>query len=107
MIESLIANAEHTAKVERPTDAESTIGGRRVTWTTIYETLPCYVQPKDAELDVALERRQSSMRAMLYFEGAYTMVVGDKVTWQGLTGTVMSVTDMAGRGVVSKAVIGP
>jgi hypothetical protein len=98
---SLINLCTKSATIERRTSAQATannLGGDVPTWATVYADLPVSIQPAMGRTVREFARMSMQISHTAYTPTPVSLQTGDRLTCDGITYTVQSFRDMAGRG---------
>lgn len=97
----MLANLQpHTVNVSRPTPTKGTSGAEKDTYTTVYSSLPCFVQPVSASWQVRYAQRGIDVSHSVYFNQALTIKPGDRLIFGTRTLMVQGVRNLLEGGQV-------
>jgi hypothetical protein len=91
MLANLMFN---TVNVNRPTPTKGTSGAQKNTYTTVYSSLPCSVQPVTATWQVLYSQRHIDVTHSVFFNSNPTIQAGDQIVFGSLTLMVQGIRDL-------------
>jgi hypothetical protein len=98
----MLANLQpHTITVNRPTPTKGTSGAEKDTYSAVYSSLPCFVQPVSASWQILYSQRKIEVTHSVYFNQALTIKTGDQLAFGTRTFLVKGVRNLLERGLVT------
>jgi len=80
-VESMIAKAGTTLKLERADESAATVQGDRTQiWATLFSGIPCWAQPANSGIRAMFAQRQIAVTHQIYIQTDLGCLEGDRIT---------------------------